>query len=169
MVVDSRGQMKIQQMAFMILALFLFFTLVGLFFLRIEFGDLEKSSRELEKDSTISSLEVISNMPELNCDSRKRLCLDKDKLDIMSSEFGSDYELFWPASSVKIYIVYPEQKSLIECPRANCNYFNIFDNGQTNKQEYSIYVSICEKTKKEGYVYDNCDIGKLVVGVKILE
>ncbi len=162
------GQMKIQQMAFMIVAVFFFFILVGIFFLRVQFADLQGTSAELQKEQAISSLSVIANMPELNCDSRENLCLDQDKLEVMSGEFGKKYDDFWPVSSIKVYII-STSKEIIQCPGINCNYFELFDNGQKNSEEYSTYVSVCEKRKETGYVYDNCEIAKLVVGRNINE
>lgn len=165
----KKGQMKIQQMAFMILAVFLFFILVGLFFLNVSFRDLNKGAEQLYKDQAISSLEVIANMPELSYDSRESLTLDEDKLRIMSGNFSSAYEGFWPVASVKAYKVYPKIDKMIKCPALNCNYYEVYDSGQTSVKEYSTYVSICRKVKDVGYVYDRCEIGKLVVGVIVNE
>ena len=55
------AQMKIQQMAFMILAVFFFFVLVGLFFLGLEFRDIKKNSEQLKNEQAISSLNNFRN------------------------------------------------------------------------------------------------------------
>ena len=164
----KRGQMKIQQMAFMILAVFFLFILVGLFFLAFELKDVHRDAAQLEKEQAITSLGVIADMPELNCDSRERLCLDKDKLKIMSGNFGKNYDSFWPVASVRVYQIYPAFDEQIECPAVRCNYYEIFKSDQKDVREYSTYVSICEKVD-EGYRYDKCDIGKLLVGMRIYE
>ena len=162
---NKKAQFKIQQMAFMIIAVFFFFVLVGLFFLNWQFGGVKQSYAELQKEQAISSLVVITDMPELNCDSRKSLCLDMDKLDVMSAA-GAEWEEMWPVKSVKVYKVYPKFESIVECPGLDCNYYEIYDSGQTNVKEYATYVSMC---KKISHIYDKCEISKLVVGVKILE
>jgi len=162
---DFKGQMKIQQMAFMVLAVFIFFVLVGLFFLRVQFNNLNENFENLQREQTISSLQVISNMPELNCDSRTSMCLDLDKLKVMSGGMGEDYKELWPVASIKVYMVYPSFNSEIKCPAQNCNYYELYDNGQSNTQEYSTFASVCERINEVGYVYDKCEIGKLVVGV----
>ncbi|MFH1237859.1 MAG: hypothetical protein ABIH79_00805 [archaeon] len=161
----NRGQMQIQQMAFMILAVFLFFILVGLFFLRIQLGDVTKSVVQLQTEQAISSLKVIADMPELNYDSHESLSLDEDKLRIMSGNFGSHYSEFWSVASVKVYKIYPKFDELVECPSLNCNYFEIYESSQESVKTYSTYVSICKRIEEIGYVYDKCEIGKLVVGV----
>lgn len=163
------GQMKIQQMAFMIIAVFLFFMLVGLFFINWQFKDVKGSYAELQKDQAISSLSVIAGMPELNCEDRVDLCLDEDKLKVMSGNFSDAYLDLWPVASIKVYKVYPAFEESVECPALNCNYYDIYDGGQTNLKEYSTYVSICNRVKESGYVYDKCGVGKLVAGVKINE
>ncbi len=166
---NKKAQMKIQQMAFMIVAVFFFFILVGLFFIKVQFSGIQKSAEELEKKQAVSALGVISNMQELNCNSRESLCLDKDKLKIMSGELKESYKLFWPIASIKVYLLDTTSTNIIQCPALNCNYFEIFDNEQTNSEEYSTYVSVCEKVRESGYVYNNCEIAKLVVGRKINE
>ncbi len=161
-----RGQMKIQQMAVMIVAVFFFFVLVGLFFLGIVFKDVKGSAGDLQKEQAISSLKVIADMPELNYDSSWSMCVDEDKLRVMSGNFGRTYDLFWPVASVEVYRVYPKFDEVKKCPGVGCNYYEVFNNGQRDLKTYSSYVSICRKVRESGSTYDDCEIGKLVVGVK---
>ena len=165
-----KGQMKIQQMAFMLVAVFFFFILVGLFFLGIQFKDVKGGFAQLQKEQAISSLRVIADMSELNYDSSDSMTIDEDKLRIMSGNFGEDYSSFWPVASVEVYKIYPSFSEIKECPGADCNYYKLYDNGQSNVKTYSTYISICKSEKEGGYVYDDrCEVGKLVVGVKIPE
>jgi len=157
--------MKIQQMAFMIMAVFFFFVLVGLFFLGIQFRGVGESAQQLQEEQTLSSLVVIADMSELNYNSGWSMALDEDKLRVMSGNFSEAYRVFWSVASIKVYKVYPKPKSFVKCPAVNCNYFDVFDSGQNNVQEYSTYVSICKKVREEGYTYDKCEAGKLVLGV----
>ena len=161
-----KGQMKIQQMAVMIVAVFFFFILVGLFFLGIVFKDVKGGAGQLQKEQAISSLRVIADMSELNYDSSWSMSLDEDKLRIMSGDFGGAYDLFWPVASVEVFKVYPRFDEVEECPGVGCNYYGIYDNGQGGVKTYSTYVAICEKVRESGSTYDDCEVGKLVVGVK---
>ncbi len=156
----NRAQMKIQQMAFMIIAIFIFFALVAVFFLSWQTRSLKSDFGAMQKEQAISSLAVISDMPELNCDSKTSLCLDEDKIRVMASNYSQRYSEFWPVASVKVYKVYPKEQF---------EQIVVFDSGQTNVEEYSTFVSICKKLKGSGYVYDSCNIGKLSVGVKLPE
>ena len=161
------GQMKIQQMAFMIMAVFLFFLLVGLFFIGIQFKDVKGSAAQLQKDQAISSLRVIADMPELNYDSSETMTVDEDKLMVMSGgNFSAAYDDFWPVASVGVYKVYPKFDAVKKCPGLGCNFYDIYDIGQKNVKTHSTFVSICKRVREEGSAYDRCEVGKLVVGVK---
>jgi len=169
MEIKNQGQMKIQQMAFMVVAVLFFFILVGLFVFNFYFKGISSSAANLNKDQAIASLETIAHMPELTCGTGRTLCLDEDKLQILSGRLGRQYDSLWPVSSVSVYKVYPPFEEVITCPALNCNYYELYDNGQTNRQEYSTFVTLCKKQKDYGYIHEQCEIAKLVVGMKIYE
>ena len=157
------------QMSFMIIGVFFFFVLVGLFVMGIMFGDVRSGAEELAREQAISSLETIASMPELSYGARDSMTVDEDKLRVMSGGFGVTYEEFWPIASLEVYKVYPAFSEVVKCPGAGCNYYDIYDSGQKNIEKFSSYVSICERTREFGSVYDRCEIGKIVVGVRIQE
>jgi hypothetical protein len=162
---SCHGQMKIQQMAFMIMAVFFFFILVGLFFLGIQFRGVEEGAQESQMKQTLSSLEVIADMPELNYNSDRAMSLDEDKLRIMSGNFSDNYEDFWPVASIEVYKIFPRPAEFVKCPALDCNYYDIYDSGQDNIQKYSTYVSVCKRVRESGQTYERCEVGKLYVGV----
>jgi len=161
---NKKGQMKIQQMAFMIVAVFIFFILAGIFLLRISFAGLYEDVDRLEREQAIKSLEVIADMQELNCGSSEYFCLDEDKLRIMSEGFSMEYEDFWSVASIEVRKIYNTTREDIECPDINCNYYNLYDSGQRNKETESTFVSICKRVRSGDLRYNQCEIGKLTVG-----
>jgi hypothetical protein len=163
------GQMKIQQMAFMIMAVFLFFILVGLFFIGIQFKDVRGSVAQLQKEQAISSLRVIADMPELNFDSSETMTVDEDKLAIMSGNFSAGYDVFWPVASIGVYKIYPKVDPPKKCPGVGCNFYDIYNSGQRSNKTVSTFVSVCKRVRESGSAYDKCEVGKLVVGMKIYE
>lgn len=165
MVKDKHAQMQIQQMAFMIIAVFIFFALAGMFFLRVQVGGIKNSAAQLNKDQAISSLQVIADMPEFAFDSLDTMTLDLDKLSVMSGPFGEKYDDLWPVASIEVIKVYPAFDEMIKCPAPNCNYYNIYNNSQKTINKVGTFVSICSKQKEFGVFYKRCDIGKLIVGV----
>jgi hypothetical protein len=163
----KRAQYKIMQMAFLILAIFLFFVLVFVLFTKYRLGGLASNVRQLEKDSAISSLWVLVNSPELSCDfsDGSSWCIDKDKVMILSTSLGESYEDYWPVASIELLEVYPNSvKEQILCPNYYCNSYEIFDNGQEQIQKYSVYVNLCEQTNN---YRESCSLAKLIVGVNI--
>lgn len=156
-------------MVFMILAVFIFFILVGIFFLTVQMGGIRDSAAQLQKEQAISSIQVISDMPELSFDPTETMTIDEDKLRIMSGSFGDAYDSFWPVVSVEVYKIYPGFGEIIEYPLTNYNYYNVYDSGQASSHKESGFISLCEKRKEAGSVFDRCEIAKLVVGVKIYE
>lgn len=160
----KKAQMRIQQMAFMIIAVFFFFVLVGLFFIGWSYKDIKSNYEELQKEQALSSLKVISNMGELNCEENTELCLDEDKLVVMSRK---DYSDIWPVASIRVYQLYPKINKTVLCPAPNCNYYQVYDSKQKNLKEFSTYVSICRRDTQNSYQYEKCNIGKLIVGVKL--
>ena len=103
------------QMTFMIVAVFFFFILVGLFFLGFTLQDVRNDAVQMERLQAISSLGVIADMSELNFDSGTPFTLDEDKLKIMISNFSGDYDNFWPVASVSVLKLWPDCFEDIVC------------------------------------------------------
>lgn len=161
--VNNKAQMKIMQMIIMILAVFIFFALVGIFLINISATDLQKDYLELQREYTISLIESMVNSPEFVCSSRETWCVDQDKVEIMSGEFGKKYADFWGVSSIEILRVYPNNETkIINCPNSNCNYYKIYQSEQNVTQTYSAYVSMCEKVSGAN---TNCELVKFILGI----
>ena len=162
--------MRLQQMSFMILFVFIFFIVAGLFVLSFNMGSIKASAQQLQKEATLSSLETIADMPEFNCDSSRSLCVDEDKIFILSSE-SQKYAAFWPVASIKVRKVFPldpnSQEADIPCPKENCTFYDIYESGQKNVIEYGTYVNLCQKQKSLGVVEDDCSLARLEVGMII--
>jgi hypothetical protein len=166
--INKSAQMKVQQMSFFILAIFLFFMLVGMFFIMLQYRDVQSSAESLQKDQAISSLETISNMPELVCDTGEPFCLDFDKV-LVFREYANAYADFLPVASINVYKLNPLSNKVIRCPAENCTYYEIYSSGQTRVQEYSTFVSICQKEENFGRSTYDCSLGKISVGVTLIE
>ena len=164
--INKFADIKIMQMTFMILFVFIFFTFAGLFFLSIQSGKIAEDFNNLQRESAISSVETIANMPELNCDSSRTMCLDEDKV-ITFTTISKSYKNFWPVASIKVRKVFPMNVKNIRCPAANCSYYEVYNSNQTDVIEYGSFVSICKAVRNEGVVQEICELGRLDVGVKV--
>ena len=96
--IKRKAQIKIQQMAFMLMAVTLFFVLVGMFVLVWKFSGLKESAVALEEKNTMLLVTKLANSPELSCGnsfgSNKINCVDLDKA-IVLKDSATKYSEFW--------------------------------------------------------------------------
>ena len=64
---NKKSQLKIQEMAFMLVAIILFFILVGLFAVSIVFKNIQESSQEIKEEKTLSVIENLAGTAEFSC------------------------------------------------------------------------------------------------------
>ena len=160
------GQLKIQQMAFMLIAITLFFALVGMFFLTFELSKIRETAGILEEKNALLLVTKLANSPEFSCGDAfesKTNCVDSDKIMALKNNI-SKYENFWGVENIQIRKIYPAGKAK-ECTSANypdCSIIKLFNREITS--EYSNYVSLCRKDSFAGKDFDRCEIAKLMVG-----
>lgn len=160
----KKAQLKIQEMAFMLMAVIIFFVMAGMFFLVILYNDLSNQANLLEKERAISTAVNIANTPEFSCG--EPLCIDSDKLLVMQGRKA--YEDFWPITSLVVTKI--GDKERIRCNEKNypnCNYFEIFDKNVGSEQGVETFVSLCRKQEINEYFYDKCEIGRVIVGFEV--
>jgi len=161
------GQLKIQQMAFMLMAITLFFALVGMFFLTIQVSNIRESASVLEEKNALLLVTKLANSPEFSCGNSFGIagisCVDSDKVMALKNNIEK-YKDFWGTSSIEIRKIYPVSQR-VECTSSsypNCNIIKI--NSEEISSEYSNFVSLCRKESMNGETYDKCELAKLIVG-----
>ena len=161
--------MKIQQMAFMLLAVTLFFVLVGLFFITIRFAGLNESAIALEERNALLLTTKIANSPEFSCGAvfgtGTTNCIDGDKVIALMRNIES-YEGFWGAgvSNIEIRKIYPVGEEVV-CTLGNypdCNSLRIIS-GEVKGFSAENFVSLCRKESEGGETFDKCEIAKILV------
>lgn len=164
---DKLGQMKIQQMTFMLIAVTLFFVLVGMFLLVISFSGIKKSANELcEKNAMLLSTKL-ANSPEFSCGNSfgtgKTNCIDSDKLMVLRDNIEK-YEDFWDVTNIEIRKIFPEETEEM-CNRGNYPNCNLIQVRSENDEGIYIsnFVSLCRKGTYEGRAYDKCELGKIMI------
>lgn len=164
----KKAQMKIQQMAFMLIVLSIFFVLVGLFVVSYAFSGLKEAKEDLLEKNAIRLVSKLANSPEFSCENafgRGRVsCIDVDKVMALKS-ISDEYQKFWGVSNIEIRTTYPEDRSDIECTSSsypNCGYIKVISK-QASGFDHSTFVSLCRKADFYGSFYDKCEIGKLIV------
>ena len=170
---NKLGQLRIQEMAFMLLAVFLFFALVGLFAFTLIYINISDSAGQIAEDRTLSSVTSLADTPEMSCVAAKSNCIDGDKLINL---VGKDiYGGLWPYSSLRVIKFSgfnKEEDELIACTKANypnCDAFNVYDKEVDNERAISSFVAICRKELENGYTYDRCETAKIIAGTKLIQ
>ena len=167
---SKRSQLKIQEMIFMILGVFLFFALAGLFALSMFSSNLNKSVNQVASDRSLNALMVISDSPELNCVDSIPNCIDEDKLIALIN--NSDYKNFFPFSSLSILKESGFNKSedqMIDCSLDNypdCDIFRVYSN-QEDEKTLSTYAAICRTESINSNPYYKCEIAKIIAGSEV--
>jgi len=166
---NKKAQLKMQQMVFMLLAVTLFFVLVGMFVLAIKFSGLRESATALEEKNAMLLVTRIANSPEFSCGRAfgrsMTNCVDADKV-MMLKENIENYEDFWGReTNMEIRKIYPEGDTI--CNLGNypdCNVINL-QSKQINV-EHSNFISLCRKTLIKGETYNKCEMAKIMISYK---
>ena len=161
-----RAQLKIQQMAFVLIAVTLFFAMAGLFILAIQFSGLREGAEDLEKENAQKLAIKIANSPEFSCGQSygtgKLNCIDADKAMVLKDN-AAKYSDFWRVSNIEIWKVYPSSRD-DWCDKSNypnCNSIGILVD--EHKGGYSSFVTLCRKELNAGDTYDHCDLARVIV------
>jgi len=156
----SKGQLKIQQMAFVLVATMIFFALVFLFYATVRFSSLEGDVESLREQEVIETIRQISATAEFawtreDCAS----CIDMDKVLMLKGR--DSYQGFWKKIPLlQIERVYPEYGGN-ECTTQNypeCDLITIIEE-ETNLVAHSSFVSLCRYEPEESYY--KCELGKV--------
>jgi len=170
----KKAQMKIQQTAFMLLAITIFFVLVGLFVLVFKVAGMKDTATILEEDNAMLLVSKLANSPEFACGSAfgtsKVDCIDADKIMALKQS-SAIYESFWGVSNIEIRKIYPASEVDIECDSLtypNCNIIQI-KSGELTGYSVSNFVSLCRKESFEGSPYNKCELAKLIVSYESIQ
>ena len=170
MVVGSnKGQMKIQQTAFVLIAVTMFFVLIGMFFLNMQFSKMEEAASELREREAQQLVSKLANSPEFSCGSSfegeiKGTCVDFDKAMALKKNI-EDYEEMWGVDGIELRKIYPvnETEGITECTNEtypDCNKITFIESERTGKENF---VTLCRKADLGYYTKSKCELGKLIV------
>jgi len=163
----KKAQLKIQQMAFMLIVVTLFFVLVMMFVLVVKFSGLKNTAMELEEKNAMLLVSKIANSPEFSCGEsfgrNKINCVDWDKLMILKENIGK-YERFWGVSNIEIKKIYPTENSEVICDKYNypeCGITRIMPK-DVQGFDVSNFVTLCRKTMSSDGFYDKCEVARIM-------
>ena len=162
---EKKAQLKIQQMAFMLMALTLFFVLIGLFFIVTKLSGLKESVTNLEKENAQKLIMKLASSPEFSCENAFRFgeidCVDFDKVMVLRESI-SNYNKFWGVADIEITKIYPEKTG--ECTYMtypHCKTLKIYSENVDKKPAVSNFVALCRKEEINEEVMEICEVGKI--------
>lgn len=172
--INTKAQLRIQEMAFMLVGVFLFFSLVGLIGVGVIYTGLYNEANELAQQKTFGAMVALADSPEFSCVSSKSNCIDGDKA--ISLKNRTSYSKFWPFSSLRIIIRHSafnlSLEKMVECTFANypnCDVITVYDRKVNGEIVSSNFVAFCRKEYQDfgnlqGRSYDKCEVGMIVAG-----
>ena len=153
---SKKGQMKIQQMAFVLVALMIFFVIVTLFYFSVRVKTLEQNANTLKEESTKELVRKLASSPELSWSRGCDNCIDMDKAMLLKDR--KSYVDFWNLDYLAIEKVYPKTSG--DCTIAtypNCNKIIIV--GTNIGIPSDAFVSLCRLEGNGGY--EKCELGRI--------
>lgn len=163
----KRGQLKIQQMTFMLLAVTLFFVLAGMFVLVSSVNGLKQKASIQQQDNAQLLVSKISDSPEFSCGDSfgtgMTSCIDFNKIISLENNleiYGNGS--FWGVQGIQIRIIYPQSPDK-ECTSENfpdCDKITLIP--RVNGTGVSNIVSLCGYYSS-GQSVEKCDLAEIIV------
>ncbi len=164
----SKGQFKIQQMVFVLVATMIFFGIVAVFYVSIRLGSIKGDVQDERQEAVIAQVRKMSGTPEFiwsaweDCAS----CVDIDKVFLLKNR--TSYQGFWKdVALLKLVRVYPRYQTS-ECTTVSyprCNEITLIE--KPGYQSYEAFVSLC---RYDGAIEQSrCELGKVVIGFEGVE
>ncbi len=161
-----KSQMHIQEMAFMLVAVIIFFSIAGLFIVMILFSQIGVDRDKMAMEKTLSAIKNLAGSPEFYCVGSYPNCVDSDKA--MALLTNENYQKFWPFSRLEILKLSGFKKTesrRILCTMQNypdCDRILIYDKKVPNKISSFSYIALCRNVHENGINYQKCEIAKLI-------
>ena len=162
---SSKGQMKMQQMAFMLVALMVFFGMVTLVFVSLTTSSISRKADDLKVRDAKESLRKIVGSPEVSftsggdCSS----CVDFDKI-LLLKEFQS-YRNFWNFDYLMVERIYPKFDD-IECTKQNypkCSRITVVPSEEDIVTQTAFVAIVYWDKETESFKYE---LGRIHVSAK---
>ncbi|MEK6945884.1 MAG: hypothetical protein AABW63_03760 [Nanoarchaeota archaeon] len=160
--------MKIQQTAFMLIAMTLLFVLAGVFFLGFKLSGLKKQALSLEENNALLLVSKLANSPEFSCENsfgtKRTNCVDEDK--VMALKNNGGYSKFWGSSNIEIRKVGGSERECTAGSYPDCDVIKV-SNTQQRGTYVGNFVALCRKANVKGYIEDKCEVAKLLVSYEV--
>ena len=163
---NKKAQLKVQEMAFVLIAVMIFFALIALFYFSIRISSVQKNAQELFENNAKAITLALSRYPELvwsECSN----CIDLDKA-IVFKEMGnsSNYAKKWELDYLMIERVYPKSQSR-ECVLGTyptCSSLTLINKTSSFGIVSYSFVNLCRYDSQSNQQI--CELGKIYASGK---
>lgn len=170
MVIKKKAQMKVQQMAFMLVAVMVFFGLIALMIVGIKMSSLKSKATDISEQNAMLLVTKLANTPELACGDAfggsRVSCIDFDKAMVLK-KYPDKYKKFWRISSLEIIKMYPNEEK--ECGPENypeCGKITLIQGTGISIENF---VALCRKDFDGQRTYDKCELAKILVSYEKIQ
>ena len=163
---NKKAQMKIQEMAFVLLAIIVFFGMVSLVYFSIRISNLKTDTgiqREQSAKEVVRKLSDIAEFSWASCSG----CIDEDKVFALKDR--TSYKNLWDIDYLSIQKVYPNSTN-IECDKSNyphCSTITLINSTKDYGVPVSAFVALCRFEPDGGYT--KCELGKIYASAKAIQ
>jgi hypothetical protein len=165
---NNKGQMKIQEMSFVLVAIMIFFGIALLIFLKVTLGNLGKDVVNQRAEEANELVRKLSETPEFSFTSFGDCsgCIDMDKA--LALKERKNYLGFWNLEYIQFETRYPLKTG--ECTRANypdCGTITIGNNSISGEVRSS-FAALC-RVDFQYSPFSRCDLGMIHASGKSLD
>ena len=162
---QKKGQMKVQEMAFVLLAIILFFAMVSIVYFSIRLSSLRGDVTAQREQAAKETVRKLSDIPEFSWADCSN-CIDVDKVFMLKGR--ASYKNLWDVDYLSIEKVYPNATNR-ECNNANypdCTTITLVNKTVYSGISTSAYVALCRFEPQGDYT--KCEIGKIHASAKAI-
>jgi hypothetical protein len=163
-----KGQMKIKQMAFMLIAVTVLISMLGMFLLMIRIEKIKDDVSELQQENAILLASKLANSPEFSCGeafgTQRSNCVDFDKIMMLKNNIWK-YDEFWGVENIELRLIHSLKTYRARCTMSNyprCGEIVLVDKPVTG-YDVSTFVTVCRKEIINDRHQEICNLGKLFV------
>jgi hypothetical protein len=157
----KRGQLKIQEMAFVLVAIMIFFAIVALFYLSVRVQNLKGSVEEQRDDEAKALVRKLAESPEFSLTTEEcSSCIDFDK--IIALKDRKEYQSFYPFDYLAIKIIGTNKNG--ECTRENypeCSSLTLIKKSEDFGTPIGAFVALCRQEFFGQDKYIKCGLAKI--------
>ena len=164
----SRGQIKIQETAFVLVALVIFFALVSLLYLSFRIQAFKDTSADIREQEAQALVRKLAATPELRWECSG--CIDLDKAIVLKERLGKNKSLeqLWDLEYLALETIYPEKQNKT-CTLGiypDCKSLVIMQKSEKYGKAAGAFVSLCRWETGRGY--QKCELGKIYAAGRLI-